>query len=152
MNTRAIAARVLTEVVAEGRFLNLALETTLSGIPKPEDRAFVQALCYGVLRWYWRLDGILSALTRKPIKDMEIRMLALIGLHQLIHTRVKPHAAVAETVAGAGPRQWAKPLLNGILRGYQRERERLDAIADASEAGRHAHPDWLIRAFREDWP
>lgn len=152
MNTRAAAAAVLVQVVTEGTFLNLALESALPKIPKPEDRAFVQALCYGVLRWYWRLDRILAALTRKPIKDMDIRMLALIGLYQLRYTRVKPHAAVSETVAAAQVKIWAKPLLNGILRSYQREQERLEAEADAGDVGRYAHPAWLVQALRKDWP
>ncbi|MGZ8215918.1 16S rRNA (cytosine(967)-C(5))-methyltransferase RsmB [Methylomagnum sp.] len=152
MNTRSIAANILTQVIVEGKFLTLALESTLPAIPKDNDRAFVQALCYGTLRWYWRLDRILGALTRKPIREPDIRMLALLGLYQLNYMRVKPHAAVAETVAAAGGRTWAKPLLNGVLRTYQREQARLDAEADANEAAATAHPQWLVERFKRDWP
>jgi 16S rRNA (cytosine967-C5)-methyltransferase len=152
LNTRSIAAEILVQVVGEGKILNLALESSLPHIPRDNDRAFVQALCYGVLRWYWRLDRILAALTRKPIKDLDIRMLALLGIYQLKYMRVKPHAAVAETVSAAGTRSWAKPLLNGVLRSYQREQERLDAEVDASEAAATAHPDWLVGVLRKDWP
>lgn len=152
MNTRSIAAEILVQVVGEGKILNLALESSLRNVPHDNDRAFVQALCYGVLRWYWRLDRILSALTRKPIKDLDVRMLALLGLYQLKYMRVKPHAAVAETVAAAGARTWAKPLLNGVLRSYQREQERLEADADADEAAASAHPEWLVGMLRKDWP
>ena len=151
MNTRAVAAGILVQVVREGRFLDFALESSLTGIRGENDRAFVQALCYGVLRWYWRLDRIVAALTRKPIKDEEIRMLALLGLFQLRYMRVKPHAAVAETVAAAGRKTWAKPLLNGILRSYQREQARLEADIEASEAAA-AHPPWLANRLKEDWP
>lgn len=152
MNTRAIAAHALSQVVVEGKFLTSVLESTLPTIPKDNDRAFVQALCYGTLRWYWRLDRILGALARKPIKEPEIRMLVLLGLYQLKYMRVKPHAAVAETVAAAGGRAWAKPFLNGVLRTYQREQARLDAEADAHPAGATAHPPWLVERLKRDWP
>jgi 16S rRNA (cytosine967-C5)-methyltransferase len=152
LNTRAIAAEILVQVVGEGKILNLALDSVLPNLPRDKDRAFVQALCYGVLRWYFRLDRILAALTRKPIKDLDVRMLALLGLYQLRSMRVKPHAAVAETVAAAGARSWAKPLLNGVLRSYQREQARLEAEADANEGTATAHPDWLVGMLKKDWP
>jgi 16S rRNA (cytosine967-C5)-methyltransferase len=152
LNTRSAAAAVLVQVIGERRSLSTALESALPAIPSAQDRAFVQNLCYGVLRWYFRLEPILARLTRKPIKDAEIRLLALVGLYQLAHTRVKPHAAVAETVTAAGPKAWAKPLLNGILRSYQRERERLEAEIAAEPATASAHPAWLAERFRADWP
>ena len=152
MNTRSIAAGVLAQVVGEGKLLTVALDSTLPTVPNEADRAFVQALCYGVLRWYWWLDRLLAALTRKPIKDLEIRMLALLGLYQLKHMRVKPHASVAETVEAAEAKTWAKPLLNGVLRTYQREQARLDAEVDANESAATAHPGWLVGMLRKDWP
>jgi 16S rRNA (cytosine967-C5)-methyltransferase len=151
LNTRSVAASVLAQVVIEGRFLTAALESALPALPKDNDRAFVQALCYGTLRWYWRLDRALAALARKPIKDAEVRLLALLGLYQLQYTRVKPHAAVAETVAAAGAKSWAKPFLNGVLRTYLRERERIDAEVESDPAAL-AHPDWLVRELARDWP
>ena len=110
----------------------------------------MQAICYGVLRWYWRLDHILGQLTRKPIKDGRVRMLALLGLYQLRYMRVKPHAAVSETVSAASA--WAKPLLNGILRSYQRDQSRLEQTALQDEVSANAHPHWLIERLRRDWP
>ncbi|CAL1238935.1 16S rRNA (cytosine(967)-C(5))-methyltransferase RsmB [Candidatus Methylocalor cossyra] len=151
MNTRAIAAEVLARVVGGGDSLPAALEAVPAALGE-HDRAFVQALCYGVLRWYWRLDRVLAALTRKPVKDLRLRMLALLGLYQLKYLRVKPHAAVAETVAAAGAKPWAKAFLNGVLRAYQREQARLDAAAEADEVGEFAHPPWLIAMLRRDWP
>lgn len=152
MNTRALAAEILVQVVEEGKFLSLVLEASLPDVTRDNDRAFIQAICYGVLRWYWRLDRILGFLTRKPIKDPAVRMLALIGLFQLRYMRVKPHAAVGETVAAAGSKSWAKPLLNGVLRTYQREHEQLEARAETTEASATAHPEWLVNRLKQDWP
>lgn len=151
MNTRSLAADVLVQVIQEGKSLTAALETALSGMSESSDRAFVQALCYGVMRWFWRLDRLLSELTRKPIKDERVRVLALLGLYQLQFMRVKPHAAVGETVSAAGSKTWAKPLLNGILRTYQRDRETLDARVNEHEPSACAHPSWLFKKLRKDW-
>ena len=150
MNSRAVAADVLVAVIQERQSLSACLEQALPGLEKSGDRAFVQAICYGVVRWYWCLDHILGQLTRKPIKDARVRMLALLGIYQLRDMRVKPHAAVSETVSAASA--WAKPLLNGILRSYQREQSRLEQTADHDEVSASAHPRWLIERLRRDWP
>lgn len=151
-NSRAVAADVLVQVVGERKTLNHALESALPKIPREDDRAFVQALCYGVMRWYWRLDYLLGLLTRKRVKDLDIRMLAILGLYQLKYMRVKPYAAVTETVSAAGRKAWAKPLLNGILRTYLREQATLDARLEDKEAIAEAHPEWLASALQRDWP
>ena len=125
------------------------------GLADRKERAFVQALSYGTVRWYFRLDRILGCLLDKPLKskDLDVRILALLGLYQIAYTRVKPYAAVAETVAAAGAKKsWAKPLLNALLRRYLREREQLDRLADSTEIGANAHPDWMLAAIHQDWP
>lgn len=152
MNTRALAADILVEVIQEGRSLSTALDPALKAIPLDKDRAFIKALVYGVLRAYWRLDAILNQLLRKPLKDERIRMIALLGLYQLRDMRVKPHAAVAETVAATQPSTWAKPLINAILRNYQRNQTELEANIDPKSASGQAHPRWLWKAISKDWP
>lgn len=152
MNARALAATALESVTVGGRSLTTALNEILPQAAKDKDRAFIQALCFGVLRHYWRLDFLLRQLASKPIRDEQVRLLALLGLFQLEFTRVKPYAAVAETVSAAGRKNWARPLLNGILRSYQRERDRLQSLAETDLEARYAHPAWLIERLRADWP
>jgi len=79
-------------------------------------------------------------------------MLALLGLYQLDFTAVKPHAAVSETVEAAYRKTWAKPLLNAVLRGYQRGRESYNSWADSLPVGATAHPQWLIDQIASSWP
>jgi 16S rRNA (cytosine967-C5)-methyltransferase len=152
LNTRALAADILVEVVRQGRSLNSALDQAFENELSSKDRTFIQAVCYGVLRWYWRLNPLLGLLTRKPIKDDRIRMIALIGFYQLGHMRVAPHAAVSETVEAVQYDAWAKPLINGILRNYQRNREALESRLDALPSSALAHPQWLCDKIRRDWP
>jgi 16S rRNA (cytosine967-C5)-methyltransferase len=151
-NTRLLAARALRGVVADSRSLTAVLDEILPAIPLALDRAFVQSLSFGVLRWYWQLDWILNRLVTKPIRDDEIRMLALLGLYQLIHSRVKPHAAVAETVEAAQRKQWAKPLLNAVLRSWQRQQDALRLEMQSSHEALYSHPGWLLDAVKRDWP
>ncbi len=143
-------------VTEERRSLSTALDTVLPQLTQQQDKAFVQALSYGVLRWYHKLDFILGQLLKKPLKrkNHELRIIALLGLYQLAYTRVKPHAAVSEMVAITP--QWGKPLINAVLRNFQRQQtSQADWIAISSsnnEIAHTAHPAWLIDKIRNDWP
>ena len=152
MNTRLIAARALSRVLQDGQSLTAALESVLQTVESGKDRAFIQALCYGVCRTYHRLEFILSELLDKPIKDLGIKALALVGLYQLSYMRVKPHAAVSETVLAARKKPWAKALINALLRGYLREQDSLEQKADNVQYAAVSHPDWLIKQIELDWP
>lgn len=150
MNTRLFAAKVLVRVL-EGQSLTAALDlNTLTD----QDQAFVQALCYGVCRYYHRLTFILNQLFDKRvfhIKDKEVEALALVGLYQLRYMRVKPYAAVSETVSAARKKPWARNLLNALLRRYQREQQALEQQADSVPSALYSHPDWLIERIQHDW-
>jgi 16S rRNA (cytosine967-C5)-methyltransferase len=152
VNTRLIAARVLSRVLQDGQSLTAALESALQAVESGNDRAFIQALCYGVCRTYHRLDFILSELLDKPIKDTGVKALALAGLYQLKYMRVKPHAAVSETVLATRKKPWAKALINALLRSYLREQDSLERKADNVHYAAVSHPDWLIQQITQDWP
>lgn len=153
---RVVAARVVTGVTTAGRSLSEVLPPALDTLDHVRDRALVQALVYGTLRFQPRLQLLLGQLLDKPIrrKDAELNGLLLVGLQQISAMAVPDHAAVAATVdaaAGIGhPR--AKGLVNAVLRRYLRERETIEAAADASAEGRYSHPDWMIAQLREQWP
>ena len=152
MNTRLIAAKVLTSVIRDGQSLTAALNNTLGVVESDKDRAFIQALCYGVCRNFHRLDYILSQMLDKPLKDLDVKALALIGLYQLKFMRVKSHAAVAETVLAARKKPWAKALINALLRSYLRGQEGFEQKADNVKSALVSHPDWLIQQIEQDWP
>jgi 16S rRNA (cytosine967-C5)-methyltransferase len=94
----------------------------------------------------------LSELLDKPLKDMDVKSLALTGLYQLKYMRVKPHAAVSETVLAARKKPWAKALINALLRRYLREQLNLEQKADTVQVAAVSHPDWLIKQIEQDWP
>jgi 16S rRNA (cytosine967-C5)-methyltransferase len=151
-NTRLVAAQTLVRVLDGGQSLTSALEHTLSTLENPQEKAFVQAVCYGVCRYYHRLQFLLFQLLDKPIKDVEIYALALIGLYQLAFMRVKTHAAVSETVdATPKKKSWAKNLINALLRRYLREQEQLKKLANENPVALYSHPKWLISRIENDW-
>jgi 16S rRNA (cytosine967-C5)-methyltransferase len=147
---RALAARIVTDVVEHQRYLDAALTERL---PDAGDQgALVQELSYGVLRRYFELAGIARLFLDRPLKskDQDVHALLLVGLYQLRYLRVAPHAAVNETVnaATALNKPWARALLNACLRGAQRETARIDATLAADESMRLNHPRWLIDRLR----
>lgn len=154
MNLRSIAAQILCKVIKDGQSLTAALEADLTVISDPKDRAFVQALCYGVIRDYQSLEFMLNLLLDKPLKskDADVEILLLIGLHQLRTMRVKPHAAVSETVMAAGNKSWLKGIVNAILRQYLRDKTAIDARVDSDVFASSAHPRWLLDVIYQDWP
>lgn len=155
MNPRATAAKAITSVIAEGKSLSVALPAAVKDLT-PKERPLVQELCYGVLRWYPRLEAIAALLLRKPLKgrDADVQNLLLTGLYQLLFLNVPPHAAVHETVDAvrALNKSWAAGLANAVLRGFLRERAHLLETVDRREAVALAHPEWLYEMLRSDWP
>ena len=156
LSPRLAAVQALTQVLRQGRNLSDALEGPLSSITDARDRALVQAMVYGVMRWYWRLDWLLSQLMKTPLKsrDTDIRLSLMLGLYQLLEMRIPDHAAVAETVKLAIKlkKPWAKSLLNGILRNFQRQRESLLSQMEQDPVAHSAHPNWLLQLLQQDWP
>ena len=93
----SVVAGVLGQGEGNGRSLTACLDRHLVRIDERRDRAFARELCYGVLRWLPRLQACLNRLLGKPLRDKEtmVRAVLLLGLYQLMYTRVPEHAAVA---------------------------------------------------------
>ena len=156
MNPRAIAVKVISRVVDSGLTLDAALVEHLHALKRRDDQGFVKELCFGTLRWFDQLEFILGRYLSKPLKqrDSDIRMLILVGLYQLHYLDTPAHAAVSETVGATLEldREWAKPLVNAVLRRSQREFHQVLAELDKGAAARHSHPQWMADRIKGDWP
>lgn len=158
MNTRALATQAIHAVLNDGRSLNQCLPLYKRKCKSVEDAAFLQALVFGVVRWYPRLEYIANQLLEKPIKqkDLDLLYLIAIGLYQLSDMHVAKHAAIAETVEAARilNKPWATGLVNAVLRSYQRKIENISSIlpTQENEVAFYAHPQWLIDTLKNDWP
>jgi 16S rRNA (cytosine967-C5)-methyltransferase len=154
MNLRAMAARVIAAVL-QGTSLPQALHPLLSSLPQAQDRALVQAMCYGACRFYPRLTCILHHLLKKPLseKDKDLFALLLVGLVQLSEMRIPAHAAVSETVNATivFKKPWARSLVNAVLRNYLRQQKKFEDIVLNDEEARTAHPAWWFNSIKSSW-
>ncbi|MFA7553192.1 MAG: 16S rRNA (cytosine(967)-C(5))-methyltransferase RsmB [Spongiibacteraceae bacterium] len=152
LDCRAAAAHCIA-AVANGASLSQQIPLFEQQVDE-RDRALFRQLCYGVLRFYPKLLGVTRQLLSKPMKDKDrdVLMLLLLGIYQLTETRIPDHAAVSATVAAtrALKKPWAKALVNGVLRQWQRRQD--DLLAQLSPAEALAHPEWLHQALNSAWP
>jgi 16S rRNA (cytosine967-C5)-methyltransferase len=153
---RAMAARAVLQVIEQGATLDAALlAEDLTGI-EDRDRAHIQALAFGAIRWHHRHQAILAELLDRPLRNRDriLEALLSVGLFQLNDPEQPDYAAVSATVGATRllgqPR--ASGLVNASLRRYQRESASILARVMASEEARYAHPAWLIRQLQQDWP
>ncbi|HJW80908.1 MAG TPA: 16S rRNA (cytosine(967)-C(5))-methyltransferase RsmB [Acidiferrobacterales bacterium] len=154
---RAASARAVA-AVHQGRSLDVALAEVFSALPPAlaGERALIQEMAYGALRWHFQLLPLLISFLDKPIKesDADLKALLMVGFYQLLHMRVAPHAAVKETVEAAAVlnKDWAKGMINALLRRLLREAQQVRARIDADENLALAHPAWLLARIKTAWP
>ena len=155
MNPRLAAAKALTAVLNGKASLNSSLPLQLDKV-EARDRGLTQDLAFGTARWQPRLSALANKLLQKPFKaaDADVEALLLVGLYQLLYTRIPAHAAIGETVGCADKlkKPWAKALLNAVLRNAQRESEALLAELEHDPVVRTAHPRWLQKSLKAFWP
>lgn len=153
-NLRSVAAQTIEKVVEQGQSLSNVLPAAQKLLAE-KDAALLQELCYGVLRTLPQFEWIIGQLMDRPMtgKQRTIHFLVMVGLYQLMYTRIPAHAALAETVEGAVSlkRQQFKGLINGVLRQFQRKQEELmQQMNDGDQ--RYLHPKWLLERLKRAWP
>ncbi|MCO7191270.1 MULTISPECIES: 16S rRNA (cytosine(967)-C(5))-methyltransferase RsmB [unclassified Pseudoalteromonas] len=154
-NVRALAAQTLFQVVDKGQSLTAQLPYASRQLPV-KDRALLQQICYGVLRYLPSLEHYCQQLLEQPLKGKNrvFQFLLYVGIYQLQHMRVPAHAAVAETVNAANKLQapGLKGLINAVLRNFQRAQDTLEASADAIPVCKYNHPGWFIKKLQAAYP
>jgi 16S rRNA (cytosine967-C5)-methyltransferase len=154
LNLRSMAAQAIEKVVEQGQSLSNILPPLQQKV-SDKDKALLQELCFGVLRTLSQQEWLINKLMSRPMtgKQRTIHYLIMVGFYQLLHTRIPPHAALAETVEGAVAikRPQLKGLINGVLRQFQRQQEELVAEFNQSEQ-RFLHPEWLLKRLKKAYP
>ena len=150
LNLRSMAAQAVEQVVEKGQSLSNVLPAMQQKVTD-KDKALLQELCFGVLRTLSQLEWMIKQLMERPMtgKQRTVHYLIMVGFYQLLHTRIPPHAALAETVEGAVviKRPQLKGLINGVLRQFQRRQEELLTEFAQSEL-RFLHPSWLVKRIK----
>jgi 16S rRNA (cytosine967-C5)-methyltransferase len=122
-----------------------------------KDRALLQALVYGVLRWRGRLDYIIDYFSKTRLNKINPNVLNILrlGLFQIIYLdRIPVSAAVNTSVemtkAAAAP--WVVGYVNGLLRNAVREYGHVtfpDVDKDPVKAlaTKKSFPEWLVKRW-----
>jgi len=120
------------------------------------ERALAMELVNGVLRWYWKLDFLLNQFLKKPLrsKEQEIKLLLLMALYELVELNTPDYAVVNEAVSASKAlgKQWAKAMINGVLRNFIRDQEDVLKKMQPNQEAFYSHPYWLIAKLKQDWP
>lgn len=153
-NLRSIAAKAIGQVLDQGQSLSAVLPALQKNV-SDKDRALLQELCFGTLRVLPQLEWYIQQLMAKPMvgKQRTLHYLLMVGIYQMLFTRIPAHAALAETVNGAVAlkRPQMKGLINGVLRQFQRQQDSLVEQASGLESA-HLHPSWLLKRIRDAYP
>ncbi|MDT3399986.1 transcription antitermination factor NusB [Streptomyces sp. B1866] len=167
---RLLAYEALRAVDERDAYANLVLPPLLraaresgtidAGDAGGRDAALATELVYGTLRRQGTYDAILARCVDRPLREVDPPVLDVLclGAHQLLGTRIPPHAAVsasvelARTVLGDGRAKFVNAVLRKVasddLDGwlarvappYEDDPEEHLAIV-------HAHPRWIVAAL-----
>ena len=149
-HAQRVAARIVRRVLA-GATLPVALAAAGGGAE--HDRALVQELAYGTLRFLGQLRAVVRALADRPLSDPSVEALLWVSLYQLIHTTAPQHAVVYGAVqATAGlKKSSARGLTNAILRNFLRRRDAVLAMLERDDEARFSYPRWWIDRVRNEY-
>ncbi|HEX2163161.1 MAG TPA: transcription antitermination factor NusB [Thermoanaerobaculia bacterium] len=123
------------------------------------DRALLNELVLGTLRWLRRIDDVLARASHRPLAEVEPVLhgpLRVAAYQLLFLDRVPAHAAVHEAVeqAQALTHRGAASFVNAVLRRIARQRRLVDWPVEEPDAVRRlaiemSHPDFLVRRWVE---
>ncbi len=160
---REVALAVLRAVTDRDAYANLLLPALLAerGLHGRE-AALATELAYGTLRGRGSYDAVLAACSTRALADIDPPLLDVLrlGAHQLLATRIGPHAAVATSVAlarseaGAGAAGFANAVLRRVA---TRDLDSWIAAVAPDRmvnpvgylAVKTSHPGWAVAAFSE---
>ena len=142
-NIQLAASQIVQLVLVDGRNLNQVLDESMrrKAVWTPAQRAALQDLSFGTLRYYGQLRAILALLLHKPMLDQRIFYVLLVALYQLQYSKAAHHAVVDHAVRSAQMlNAKVSGLVNAILRNFLRGRDVLLEQAAQSDEGKYSYP------------
>jgi 16S rRNA (cytosine967-C5)-methyltransferase len=153
---RRTAIDILQRVEAGGAFASILISAIPESSLNRPDRALVQELVLGVLRWRKTLDYFIERYGERPVEglDLPVLMALRLGIYQLRYlSRIPASAAVNESVnlVRRARLAGAAGLVNAVLRRAAR------SLADAPGADitnplerlavEVSHPPWMLERW-----
>jgi len=149
---RAIAVVVLSEILDEGAYANIALRKALQGTEaSAQARAFITEMVNETIRNLILIDHIIESFSNTPANEMKpfIRNVLRISVCQIrFLERIPERAAVNEAVVLAKAYGFERlaGFVNGILRSIAREPEK-PSFSPKDLALRYSYPPWLVNSL-----
>ena len=156
---RTASLNILNTLDRGNDTLDNILDGVLSHRPffSKKDRALLQAVVFGVLRWRARLDWIIAHFSSTPLNriDPKVMNILRLGLFQIIYLdRVPASAAVNTSVemAKSVTEPYVVRFVNGLLRNAAKKYQQVsypDATQDpvSALAIQKSFPDWLVKRW-----
>jgi 16S rRNA (cytosine967-C5)-methyltransferase len=162
---RILAFEALRAVDERDAYANLVLPPLLRKAREKEgfdgrDAALATELVYGTLRRQGTYDAIIADCVDRPLREVDPPVLDVIslGAHQLLGTRIPPHAAVSATVElarvvlGDGRAKFVNAVLRKIARHdldawLEQVAPPYDEDPEDHLAVVHSHPRWVVSSL-----
>jgi len=157
---RRAAFQALVAIAADRADLPAALAASRSSLADERDRALTATIVTGTLRWQRTLDHLITRFARRPLRQIDPNVAAILrlSLFQLLHLDRVPAAAVVDdavSLTRAARKSSASGFVNAVLRTMLRQRHRLplpprptspdDRAAALAYLGiTLSHPEWLV--------
>jgi len=158
-DARKSALDILNTLDAGRQTLDAILEDFPTGkmeIPRRE-RALLQTLVYGVLRWRGRLDFLISHFSSTRFDQINPRVLNILrlALFQIAYLDRIPVSAAVNTaveLAKASGAPWVVRYVNAVLRRAAREYQnvsfsQVEKNTVAAMAAEKSFPEWIVRRW-----
>jgi len=147
---RYYGSHVLYRVLIKHEHLKSAMAAVLPSAIEPQDKAWIQHICYMSLRHYFSLTARWQKFLHKPLKDQLVAQLLTFSMAQKVHAEVPDHAIVNEAVNTAEllKKKWAKGLINTVLKQSLADQ----GFEPGDEQQLYEHPAWWLAMLKKDWP
>ena len=156
--SQLIAADCVSEVV-KGHNLNHVFERHFDQHRHitPQQKSVAIFLSYGAVRFLGENQFFIRKLISKKITNKKIEALLCVALFQLNHDQSTDFTVVNEAVEAAKfiNKSWAGSFVNGVLRNFIRQKERLQTELKQNEEAFYSYPVWWIKLiksnYNKDW-
>lgn len=157
-HSQLIAADCVSEVI-KGHNLNHVFEKHFDHHLRvtAQQKSIATFLAYGAVRFLGENQFFIQKLINKKITNKKIEALLHVALFQLNHDQSTEFTVVNEAVEAAKfiNKSWAGAFVNGVLRNFIRQKEKLQLELKSNEEAYFSYPSWWITLikdnYKKDW-
>ena len=153
--SQLIAADCVSEVI-KGHNLNQFFERRFEHHQNitPQQKSVAIFLAYGAIRYLGENQFFIQQLIDKKITNKKIEALLCVALFQLNHDQSTDFTVVNEAVEAAKliNKSWAGSFVNGVLRNFIRQKEKLQTELKNDEEAFYSYPLWWINLIKQNYP